>query len=259
MIFDNQGIKIYDVSKYQTVMSENGKPLPPEKQKHIDFNVMKTKASAVIIKCGQWNYKDPAFEISWRNAKLAGIPRGSYWFCDRWDTGRNQARLYWSYIKNDVGEGILSADFESGSWNDLNQLYNFIYELQQLSSLPNEKIVLYTNYYYFMEAIQNAKREWFAQYPLWIASYSLTPSSVKIPPVWEKTFLWQYGTPVEGKEAGVQSLEIDGNYLNGGYDEFKKYFGESQNIPEPEEPKVQLINKHLIFDYKNKKIKYSWL
>ena len=73
MDFQNTGIKIYDVSFYQTVMFDyiDGKRilLPPEKQKHIDFDKMRQKAKAVIIKAGQRNYKDPAFDISWKNAK----------------------------------------------------------------------------------------------------------------------------------------------------------------------------------------------
>ena len=119
MEFENQGIKLYDVSFYQTIIFEyvNSKRilLPPEKQKHIDFVQMKTKARATILKCGQRDYKDPAFDIGWKNAKEAGIPRGSYWFCDKFNTPKNQAKLYWSYLKDDFGEGIHAADFESGS------------------------------------------------------------------------------------------------------------------------------------------------
>ena len=123
MDFQNKGIKLYDVSFYQTVMFDyiDGKRilLSEDKQKHINFEQMKTKSKAVIIKCGQRNYKDPAFDVSWENAKKAKFLRGSYWFCDKYDTGKNQARLYWSYLKNDIGEGILSADFETGSWDKI--------------------------------------------------------------------------------------------------------------------------------------------
>lgn len=257
MQFENKGIKIYDISKYQTVMfDEYGKLLPYEKQKHIDFSKMKKKASAVIIKCGQRNYKDPAFDISWKNAREAGIPRGSYWFCDRFDNPRNQARLYWSYLNGDVGEGILSADFEKGSWTNLNDLYVFINELQQISGLSNDRIVLYTNYYYFMEAQQNAKREWFSKYPLWIASYASDPSFVKIPPVWKECLIWQYGTPVNGLDAGVQSLEIDGNYFNGGYEKFIKYFGYIDGEYPPEEKSV-ITKRGVSIKYKSKELKYE--
>lgn len=212
-------------------MYENGKLLPLEKQKHIDFYKMKTKCDAVVLKCGQRNYKDPAFDIGWNNAKEAGLPRGSYWFCDKNESGKSQATLYWSYIKHDIGEGILAADFEQGSWENWNELYNFISELQQLSGLPDEKIAVYTGYYYFMEnyPLKPESQKWFSKYPLWIASYTNDPSRVLIPPLWKKSFLWQYNTVVEGLEAGVHSLEIDANYFNGTREEFRKYFSEAPN------------------------------
>lgn len=262
MNFQNSGIKIYDVSFYQTVMFEyeNGKRilLPTEKQKHIDFNKMKEKANAVIIKAGQRNYSDPAFEISWSNAKKAGLPRGSYWFCDKFDNPRNQARLYWSLMKNDLPEGILAADFENGSWLDLNNLYVFINELQQISGLPNNKIAVYTNYYYFMEASQNAKREWFGNYPLWIASYTRDPKDVRIPPVWKESLIWQYGTPVIGLDSGVQSKEIDANWFNGDLEKFKTFFG-NVNVSPVVENDLPIKNKpiEVIAVYNSKKVIYN--
>lgn len=260
MIFDNQFLKIYDVSFYQTVMFDyidrKRIPLPIEKQKHIDFLQMHKKALACIIKVGQRNYPDPAFEISWKNAKKAGMLRGSYWFCDKFDTPKNQARLYWSLIKNDMPEGVVAVDFETGSWNDLNNLYVFMNELQQISGLPDERILLYTNYYFFMEATQNAKREWFSQFPLWIASYTSNPEYVKIPPMWKEVLLWQYGTPTN-ENAGVHSLEIDGNFFNGGMEKFEKYFGKVEggeiDTPNPIETKpIEIFGI-----YGNEKIKYT--
>lgn len=263
MIFNNYGIKIYDTSLYQAVLFEyvDGKRilLPPEKQKHIDFNKMKQKASACILKCGQRDYKDPAFDVGWRNAKNAGIPRGSYWFCDKYLKGKAQAQTYWSYIKHDIGEGILAADFETGSWTNWQELYNFVSELQQLSGLSSEKIAIYTGYYYFMQYYPQtaSQREWFSQFPLWLASYTTRPDLVKVPPLWSEVLIWQYGTPVEGLESGVHSLEIDGNYFNGNKDKFEKYFGKmSETIP-PEDETPIVTKKYFIVDYKDKKVTFS--
>lgn len=264
MIFDNQFLKIYDVSFYQTVMFEyiNGKriPLPVEKQKHIDFVQMKKKASACIIKAGQRNYSDPAFETSWRNAKQAGMPRGSYWFCDKFETPKYQASLYWNLIKKDMPEGVVAVDFETGAWTDLNNLYVFMNELQQISGLPSERIILYTNYYFFMEAVQNAKREWFSQFPLWIASYTSNPEHVKIPPIWKEPLIWQYGTPVEGLNAGVHSLEIDANYFNGNQEKFEKYFGKVEGEEQPDNPipsPIELKPMEIVGVYGNERIEYT--
>ena len=138
----------------------------------------------------------------------------------------------------------------------MNELYVFIDELQQLSGLPNHKIFVYTNYYYFMEARQNAKRDWFAQFPLWIASYTNDYKTVRIPPIWEKCQIWQYGTPVEGYEAGVHSREIDGNWFNGDMTDFNKYFEVNNEIPAeepiPTKPEIRVSGQ-----YGNKTITYK--
>ena len=48
----------------------------------IDFEKMKIFSPFVTIRAGQNNWKDICFNVSWKNAKAAGIPRGSYWFYD---------------------------------------------------------------------------------------------------------------------------------------------------------------------------------
>lgn len=259
MIFDDQGIKVSDTSKYQVIMYDDKNVLlPPEKQKHIDYEKMKAYFSATILKCGQRDYKDPAFEINWKRAKESSIPRSSYWFCDYRTKGKTQAQLYWSYIKGDVGEGFLSADFETGSWRGWRELYNFIEELQQLSGLPNDKIAIYTGYYYFMEFYPKglAQQEWFSKYPLWIAAYTTSdPKYVKIPPLWKKAFLWQNGTPVIGYQTGVHSKEIDHNIFNGGKEEFEYFFNSGKKIEENNRP-VQ-IKKSMLIDFPSKRVKYE--
>jgi GH25 family lysozyme M1 (1,4-beta-N-acetylmuramidase) len=223
-------------------LRENGKLLPPDKQKHIDFNKMKAEGiSATILKAGQDTYKDPAFDVGWQNAKLAGIPRGSYWFLDKDNSPYFQARLYWDIMKNDPGEGFLSGDIEFGSPTDWNSWYIFFNELQQISGLPDHKIFLYSNYYFWLEHCPKIKsqREWFSnRFPLWLAGYTDPKyvNTVKVPPEWTKATLWQYGTPVLGIKLGVWSKEIDMNLLNGGLIELKKYFdlsGEIHDEPNP--------------------------
>lgn len=257
VIFNNQNIHFYDVSKYQVIMYNGNKLLSPEKQKHIDFHKMKETAKSVVIKCGQKSYKDPAFDVSWRRAKDSGISRGSYWFCDKSDTGKNQAKLYWSYLKNDIGEGIACADFENGSWQNWKELYNFIYEFQQLSGFPNHKIAIYTGYYYFMENYPpKESQKWFSQFPLWIASYTSSPNYVKIPPLWDKATFWQYGTPSIGLSAGVHSIEIDGNYFNGTMEEFNKYFEVSPVSP-PDETENHISKRKMSIHYGDKSLSFN--
>jgi len=248
MPFDNKNIKIYDMSIWQTIMFDsNGNLLPPDRQKHINFNKVRDigKALAVILKAGQYYYKDPAFDIGWRNAKLAGLPRSSYWFLSRYDTGKNQAKKYWEYLKSDIGEGMHFCDFEYGSGNDWNQVYSFISEFQQLSQLPDYKIGVYTGYYYWTQYAPstNAQKNWFAKYPLWLAYYTANSANIRIPLNWmlETLLLWQWGTPPIGMEIGCWSREVDANLLNGGQEKLNKYFGVS-NTTSPSFPYSLVIN-----------------
>ena len=161
--FVDTGIFGLDVSWYQ---DDNNTP------QGIDFERMKEVGTSFVIpKAGQLNYSDEDFRTNWEGAKRAGIPRGSYWFCDDSSNGVSQARKYWSLIKDDTGEGIHAADYENGSWTDWNQLYNFISEFQQLSGFPNERIAIYTGYYYWREFSPRLtyQLEWFGKYKLCIA------------------------------------------------------------------------------------------
>lgn len=264
MNFDNRGIKIYDVSFYQSLLFDGMKILPPEKQKHIDFVRMKSNGgiSAVVIRAGQYNFKDPEFDLNWKNAKEAQIPRASYWFCDARDNGQRQAKLFWSFVKDDQPEGFLAADYERGSWTNWNELYNFISELQQLSGFPNEKIFVYTGYYYWSDFSprDKSKLEWFGKYPLWMAWYTNNPADVKIPKPWNHLTLWQDATPSEGANAGVWSKEIDRNWLNGDKSVFDKYFQSSSLIEIPTPPEPQDIAKRvteLTVNYGGMKVRYD--
>lgn len=221
MIFDDKGIFGFDVSKWQRDAT-----VTPAKE--IDFGLMKLSGTSfVIMKAGQYNFTDPGFLYNWQACRDAGIPRGSYWFLDARDNGVNQAKRHWELIKNDIGEGIHAIDFEFGSDHKLDSVYNFLNEFQQLSGLPNEKLAVYTSYYYWIEATQTsfAQRGWFGQFPLWLAWYASSPTIPIVPYPWTQCVLWQEGTPSIGLSVGVRSKEIDRNRLNGDRDILVKHFG----------------------------------
>lgn len=235
MNFQNNNIFGFDVSFYQRIAAQNGIPA-----KEISFYRMKLYGTRfVIIKAGQGDYKDPGFDYNWGAAKEAGIPRGSYFFEDKDFSPKAQANKYWTLIRDDIGEGICAMDFESGSHNDLDSAYIFLNEFQQLSGLPNNKIVIYTGYPYWKNAINNANRDWFTKFVLWEAWYpDMTQehpeSEVLIAPTWNKVTFWQDGTPFIGQEVGVQSKDIDHNLFNGTEEEFKTYFSPIGDVQMPE-------------------------
>lgn len=244
MNIDDNGIFGFDVSIYQ---DNNYTP------QQIDFVKMREYgASFVVIKAGQGNYADPDFAYNWSEAKKAGLPRSSYFFLDKDFDAREQARKYWSLIKNDMGEGFLFVDFETGS-GDWDTLYNFLQELKTLSGLPSSRIGIYTGYYYWIDngPTLDASIAWFKQFVLWLSWYTDYPAIVKIPPPWDESLLvlWQKGTPAIGIEAGVESKEIDYNVFNGDAEKFKLIFNSIPVEPPPTGEEVILYYADLKANY----------
>lgn len=130
-----------DVSFYQ---DEDSTP------EGIDFFKMRERADFVIIRAGQNRWIDPDFATNWKEAKKAGIPRGSYWFYDSRVEPQEQARLWRDALGDDRGELPLCADFEEsygGPHAGWEKWYAFLEYLKDL--MPDKEIIIYTGYYYW--------------------------------------------------------------------------------------------------------------
>lgn len=213
---------------------------------HIDFTKLAEYASFNIIKAGQANYFDPDFERNWAGSIAAGIPTGTYWFCDKDFDPKLQAQLWWDAIKNkDYQKGMHFADFEEGAWTDWKKLYDFLVEFKRLSGLPYHKIGIYTGYYFWVQhqPATIAQKKWFGQFPLFLAAYISDFSRIpfiKVPTdTWATAIILQHNTLPIGEAVGVESKEIDGDIWNDMFD-FNHYWSvvtPSPNPePEPEEP-----------------------
>lgn len=227
-------VLLLDVSKWQGV---------------IDFLKMKAAGvHGVIIKCGQGVLQDPKFTNNWSKAKLAGIPRGSYWFYDSRVDPRVQAGLWWDWIKSDRGGLMYFADYEEnyfGPWRGHKYFKIFLQEFQRLSGFPSSKIGIYTGYYYWIANSPTtlAELNWFSQFDLWLAWYTTNPANVIIPKPWTKLILWQYGTvgpdgTPNGEKYGAESIEIDENNFNGDEQAYKERFSLSGDVILPAPPPV---------------------
>jgi GH25 family lysozyme M1 (1,4-beta-N-acetylmuramidase) len=224
MNFNDYGIYGYDVSFYQDIDTT---------PKKIDFQMMKDSgASFVVIRAGQDTYTDEDFVDNWRNAKGI-LPRSAYWFGDKDSSGKSQANRFWNLVKDDQPEGMLFVDYEGGSWTDWNELYNFLVELQRLSNYPDEKIGIYTAFYYWVDNSPSdlESKNWFKKYPLWLAWYAYIPSIVKIPSPWTEVLIWQDGIKTNGLEVGVESREIDHDKFNGDSTKFELFMGGTPTVP----------------------------
>lgn len=199
----------------------------------IDFAKMKQKTNSVIIRAGQNLWVDNEFVISWKAAKEAGLWRGSYWFYDSRADPKRQAQLWISILGDDKGELPLWCDFEdqyNGAFAGWKHWFNFIEEAKRLA--PNKQIGIYTGYYYWLEKTASApiaSKDYFRQYPLWIARYSATEPLIPYP--WKDWTLWQYTDNGDGTPYGVESKNIDLNYYNGDEVKFKQQFSLS-NLPD---------------------------
>ena len=133
-----------DVSFYQD---------DPETPQGIDFIKMRASVGYVIIRTGQNLWVNSDFKANWREAKLAGIPRGSYWFYDSRADPKKQAELWVQQFGGDFGELPLFADFEDtykGTFTGWKHWYNFLERLKQLVPAGKE-LAIYTGYYYWIE------------------------------------------------------------------------------------------------------------
>jgi len=221
-----------DVSFYQD---------DPETPQGIDFVKMRASAGYVIIRAGQNSWVDSDFKVNWREAKLAGLPRGSYWFYDSRTEPKKQAELWVQQFGGDFGELPLFADFEEaygGAYKGWRNWYTFLERLKTL--VGGHEIAIYTAYYYWRDNAPNATTQttnlnYFKQYPLWIANYSTTEPLVPLP--WKKGewLFWQYTEVGDGKLYGVESKGIDLNYFNGDLAAFRARFNLSDTpIPDPD-------------------------
>ena len=221
-----------DVSFYQD---------DPQTPSGIDFTKMRLEgAGYVIIRSGQNLWIDRDFKVNWREAKDAGIPRGSYWFYDSRIDPKQQAELWVSVFNGEFGELPMWADFEdqyNGPYKGWKHWYDFIERVKQLT--PSKEIGVYTNYYYWLEhtvqaGIPTASLNYFQQYPLWIAAYN--PTGPTVPKPWTTWTFWQFTDNGNGLNYGVESLNIDLNYFNGEIDAFRQRFNLSDSpfpIPVP--------------------------
>jgi hypothetical protein len=88
---------------------------------------------------------------------------------------------------------------------------------------------MYTGYWWLREhsnAITNAAQyNYLKTHDLWLAWYSTDAASVLIPAPWTSLLYWQFGTPSEGHQYGVETIEIDMNYFNGTQADFDTRYG----------------------------------
>ena len=224
----------------------------PTTPRGIGFTVMRKQSPAVIIRAGQNNWVDNEFAISWKAARDAGLLRSSYWFFDSRADPKRQAELWMDALGNDLGELPLWCDFEElyhGAFVGWKHWYTFIERLKVLA--PNKQIGIYTGFYYWLDHTSDApkvSKDYFKQYPLWIARYNATEPLIPYP--WTDWTLWQYTDNGNGAQYGVESGNIDLNYFNGDMDKFRQVFGLSELPTSKSTIQAKFGNKTILYEEK---------
>lgn len=223
----------------------------------IDFVKMKAAgARFVVCRAGQNLWPDEDFQDYWLAAKLAGLPRSTYFLMDSRKTPVEQADLYYEIIRYDLPEGDVVVDYEEtyggpyGGWKNLKAFIERLIE----RGIPASKIVIYTGYYYWKDHCPSLTTDlnWFRQFKLWIAWYTTNPAYVSIPAPWtnEDLVLWQYTDAGSGATYGVESSRIDLNWFNGDEAAFQARFGGTVVDPDPPSTDVPMATQNGVLYYR---------
>lgn len=200
----------------------------------INWDVMRSKTDAVIIRAAQNIWADSMFLINYQAAKARGMKRGIYFFYDDRKSPGEQAAKLTEIIGGDLPEMEIWIDWENSYGGQFGTLRDVVAMMQVVErAFPTVGVGTYTGYYWFVEhsnAIANAAQyTYLKSRPLWLAWYG-DAAAVKIPAPWDRLTFWQFGTPAE--DWGQATYEIDMSFFNGTPAEFySRYGGEVTEPP----------------------------
>ena len=189
----------------------------------VNFETMKDAgAEFVFLKASQGTWTDSTFKQHWAASKAAGLLRGAYHFLSYEIDPRVQAEYFWSLIKDDPGELPPVADYEY--WGDppndaIDYLWGFVDTLERLSG---KTPIIYTGAFFWNSTDPGA----WANFPLWIASYSsqeYMQANIASRMPWSDWRFWQFTERGNGEKYGVESKQIDLNYFNGSREQLIAY------------------------------------
>src|SRR5690349_18695554 len=202
-------------------------------QRYANFEAMKNAGvSGAIFRAGQNTWEDSCVQRYMDDAEDNKMPFGTYWFYDSRVSPQSQAKKWKEVLGNHKTQLMCWSDYEEnygGQYRGWKYLYDFLEACKQ--EMPDRKFGIYTGYYYWLNnsPIMGASLDYFAQYPLWLAWYTMDSTQVKVPRPWSKLTIWQNTAKGDGTKLGVGSLNIDMDVFNGTKEEFKDFFGITDN------------------------------
>lgn len=179
----------------------------------------------VVLRCGYAVTKDLKFDANM--AGLAGkIPLSVYHYYYPMYNARDQANAVLQTLapyKQTIRRVWLDLEFvETGAYQNPEHWLTYRNTIESAGYLTG----IYTRASWWDSRVGIYAGE-FAKRPVWAAQYNSVLTL--IPKGWQKAMLWQKGTPVIGKAAGVVTLELDFDVWNDDFDFVAEWGSSPQN------------------------------
>jgi lysozyme len=156
------------------------------------------------------SFFDPYFDKNWRKALAARIYRGAYHFFRPQLNAEEQARFFLQKLKADPGELPPVLDVEVLTTATPDSVIAGARQWLQIVKTELDCVpILYTGSAFWRKTLKNSQD--FAEFPLWIAHYTIGPNPL-MPSAWPKWTFWQFSQ--QGKVAGING-NVDLDVFNG--------------------------------------------
>jgi lysozyme len=153
---------------------------------------------------------DPFFNQNWTRARDAHIYRGAYHFFRPQLSADEQARFFLQKLRSDAGDlpPVLDVEVLTSATPET-VIAGARKWLQIVKTELNCLPILYTGSAFWRNTLKNSKE--FAEFPLWIAHYTIGPNPL-MPSAWPRWTFWQFSQ--QGKVAGITG-NVDLDVFNG--------------------------------------------
>lgn len=201
-----------------------------------NWNAEKAKQAGtafVFIKASQATFTDSQFSANWKKAKDAGILRGAFHYLDYSKPAVDQANYFADLLKDDPGELPPTVDYEQARSDNnpsiaLGFLRGFLDQMIARKELYQDARVkcpmIYTGPGFWAQYGDQTKRDYWLQFPLWLAHWT-SASAPLLPAPWVLWVFWQFTAKGPGEVFGSESLSIDMNRFNGTLNELMEFSG----------------------------------
>lgn len=209
-------------------------------QKGINLYKLTNETDFVIAKASEGLfYEDPTFRENMLHAFDCGLLRGAYHFA-RENNPEDEARYFYSVVKDYIGSVILVLDYETENWDNCQWCELFISAFYKLAHvypllyISASRLPEYENSW-----IHEKCGLWLAGYPYPATAYDEQQEMPYSPYPWAFAAIWQFTSSLQ--LSGYDS-RLDGNYAYMDGWAWLKYACPENGTPEtPEKPKKSTV------------------